>query len=152
MANDPHPTLTMEDRKQLIARILTPRPEGTADARAIADQAVWSWERIAFHLTPLIGQAGFQSLYFRAVHLSLPQCPTITLLQRGSSTEDLFQHLRSDLALLDAVTTAFCSNVLMNKFLELVASMIGEQLTAQILHSAWGRPPEAPAAQEEDAQ
>lgn len=148
MAKDPSPTLTMEDRKQLIARMLTPRPQETDNAKAIADQAVWSWERIAFHLTPLIGQAGFQSLYLRAVHMSLPSCPTITPLKRGSSTEDLFQRLRDDLALLDNVTTAFCSNVLMNTFLELLASMIGEQLTTQILHSAWSHPPEASAAQE----
>jgi|GEM_PF-1045828 len=129
--------MTIEERKQMIARILTPRSDVKSDAGAIADRALWSWERIAFHLMPLIGEAGFQSLYLRAVHLALPECPSITLMKRNSSTEDLFQKLREDLAFLDAVTTEFCSNVLMNKFIELVSSMIGESLTGQILRSAW---------------
>lgn len=124
----------------MVARILTPRSDVKSDAGAIADRALWSWERIAFHLTPLIGDGGFQSLYLRALHLALPECPRMTLLKRNSPTDDLFQQLRDDLALLDAVSTELCSNVLMNKFIELVSSMIGDSLTGQILRSAWGEP------------
>jgi hypothetical protein len=135
--------MTVEERKQMIARILMPRPDVIVGPGAIADRALWSWERIAFHLTPLIGEGGFQSLYLRALHLALLECPNITPMKRSSSTEDLFQKLREDLSLLDMVTTEFCSNLLMNKFIELVSSMIGESLTGQILRSAW----EDPAAQ-----
>src|SRR6478736_987897 len=96
--------MPIEDRKKLIARLLTPRSIGNLSPTTIADHALWSWERIAFHLKPLIGETGFQSLYLRAVHLTLPECPSITLLKYGSSTDNLFQQLRDDLVLLDEVT------------------------------------------------
>ena len=140
--------MTIEDRKLLIARILTPKTSVEADARAIADRVLWSWERMAFHLTPLIGEGGFQSLYLRAIHMALPECPRITLLKHCKSTDDLFQKLREDLNFLDAVTTELCSSVLLNKFIELVSSMIGDSLTGQILHSAWDDPSSQGSTQE----
>lgn len=129
--------MTIEDRKKLIAQLLTPRSPTNADAGAIADRALWSWERIAFHLKPLIGETGFQSLYQRAIHLAAPECPGFTQLRRGSTTDKLFQTLRGDLMLLDEAATQHCSNALLNSFIELVSSMIGDGLATQILHSAW---------------
>jgi hypothetical protein len=129
--------MTMDERKQMIARILTPRSDVKADSHAIADRALWSWERVAFHLVPLIGEAGFQSLYFRAIHLALPECPSLTLLKHANSTDELLQKLKEDLARLEAEKTEHCSNLLLNKFTDLVSSMIGDVLMGQILHSAW---------------
>jgi hypothetical protein len=133
--------MNLEDRKQMIARILAPAQDVRANGTAFADRVLWSWERIAVQLAPLIGESGFHSLYLRAVHLAMPECPSITLLTHGKSTNDLFHQLRRDLILLDTVTTEFCSNALMNKFIELVSSMIGDALTAQILRTAWDEEP-----------
>jgi hypothetical protein len=129
--------MTIDERKQMISRILTPRSDVAADSSAFADRALWSWERIAFHLTPLIGEAGFQSLYFRALHLALPQCSNLTVHKQCASTDELFQKLKEDLVALDPAMTEHCSNVLLNKFTDLVSSMIGDLLMSQILHSAW---------------
>jgi hypothetical protein len=129
--------MTIEDRKKLIAQLLTPRSPTRADASAFADRALWSWERIAFHLKPLIGEAGFHSLYKRAIHLAGPECAGLTQLRHGSSTDKLFQQLRDDLMLLEEADTQRCSNALLNSFIELVSSMIGDGLSTQILHSAW---------------
>jgi hypothetical protein len=129
--------MTISERKQLISRILTPPSDVKADSHAIADLALWSWERIAFHLMPLIGEAGFQSLYFRAIHLALPECPNLTLLKQCKSTDELFQKLKEDLVALDSGLTGHCSNLLLTKFTDLVSSMIGDVLMGQILRSAW---------------
>jgi hypothetical protein len=129
--------MTISERKLMISRILTPPSGVTANSLAIADLALWSWERVAFHLMPLIGEAGFQSLYFRAIHLALPECPSLTLLKQCRSTDELFQKLKEDLAALDSCVAEQCSNLLLNKFTDLVSSMIGDVLMGQILRSAW---------------
>jgi hypothetical protein len=129
--------MTIDERMQMISRILTPQSDVKADSHAIADRALWSWERIAFHLVPLIGEAGFHSLYARAVHLALPQCVSLTVLRQCKSTDELFQKLKEDLSALEPTMTEQCSNVLLNKFTDLVSSLIGDSLTEQILRSAW---------------
>lgn len=141
--------MTVEDRKHLITRILTPRSDVKPDAAAIADLTRWSWERMALHLTPLIGEAGFHSLYFRALHLTQSRCPDLMIPMSASvSTEDLFKKLSDALRLFDATAAECCSSLLLNKFTELISSMIGDVLTGQILRSAWDDPQEQGNAQE----
>jgi hypothetical protein len=130
-------TLTTEDRKQMISRLLTQAPGCQANPGALAEQVLWLWEQVAFHLTPLIGGSGFQTLYARALHLAGPHCPGFSNVQPGRSIEALFQTLREDLGALEPQAAEQCGNVLLNTFTDLVESMIGEVLMAQILRSAW---------------
>lgn len=130
-------TVTTEDRKQMISRLLTGKPGGQADAAALSEQVLWLWERIAFHLTPLIGVTGFQTLYARAVHLASPHCPGMTALPPGQPIDTLFQTFKQDLLALDHCAAERCGNILLNTFTDLVESMIGEVLMEQILRSAW---------------
>lgn len=129
-----------EDRKQMISRLLTQAPGALADSGALTEQTLWLWERISFHLSPLIGVSGFQSLYGRAIHLASPLCPGFSATARGLRTDALFQSLQRDLAALDPGDAERCANVLLNTFTDLVESMIGEQLMAQILRAAWVEP------------
>jgi len=134
-------TVTTEDRKQMISRLLTQEPGGVANAGAMAEQVLWLWERIAFHLTPLIGVSGFQTLYGRALHLALPECRSFSPIMPHQSIDALFQTLKGDLCALIPAEGERCGNVLLNTFTDLVESMIGEVLMAQILRSAWvGQP------------
>jgi hypothetical protein len=134
-------TVTTEDRKQMISRLLTQKPECAADPDALADQVLWLWEKIAFHLTPLIGVSGFQTLYARALHLAAPSCPGFTSVQPGVSIDLVFQTLKQDLRALEPDDAQTCGNALLNTFTDLVESMIGEMLMTQILRSAWvGQP------------
>jgi hypothetical protein len=134
-------TVTTEDRKQMISRLLTQEPGCASNPGALAEQVLWLWEQIAFHLTPLIGVSGFQTLYARAVHLASPDCPGFSAIQPGQPIELLFQTLKKDLTALQPQDAEQCGNVLLNTFTDLVESMIGEVLMAQILRSAWvGQP------------
>lgn len=130
-------TVTTEDRKQMITRLLTEQPGGADTSVALAEQVLWLWEQIAFHLTPLIGVAGFRTLYARALHVALPHCPGFSAVQPGIAIESLFQTLKGDLRALDRCEAQRCGNALLNTFTDLVESMIGEVLMAQILRSAW---------------
>lgn len=132
--------IATEDRKQMISRLLTGKPGGQADATALSEQVLWLWERIAFHLTPLIGVTGFQTLYARAVHLASPQCPGMTACAPGLPVDILFRTLKQDLCALGHRAAERCGNVLLNTFTDLVESMIGEVLMEQILRSAWVDP------------
>ncbi|QYF95491.1 hypothetical protein KY495_10270 [Massilia sp. PAMC28688] len=134
-------TVTTEDRKQMISRLLTGKPGRQDDAVALSEQVLWLWERIAFHLTPLIGVTGFQTLYARAVHVASPQCPGMTASAPGQAIDTLFRTLKQDLCALDHCGAERCANILLNTFTDLVESMIGEALMEQILRSAWvGQP------------
>jgi hypothetical protein len=130
-------TVTTEDRKQMISRLLTEKPGGTTDSAALAEQVLWLWEQIAFHLTPLIGISGFHTLYARALHLASPDCPGFSAVQPDMAVESLFQTLNNDLVALSPCEAQQCGNALLNTFTDLVESMIGEMLMAQILRSAW---------------
>jgi hypothetical protein len=133
--------VTTEDRKQMISRLLTYKPGCAADPGALADQVLWLWEQVAFHLTPLIGVSGFQTLYARALHLAAPSCPGFSPSQPGMSIDALFQALKKDLCALEPDIAQTCGNALLNTFTDLVESMIGEMLMTQILRSAWvGQP------------
>jgi hypothetical protein len=131
----------MEDRKQMIVDVLVQRAQAHARSDGIAERSLWLWQRVAIELIPLVGEVGFQSLYARAVHLSLPHCTGFSLSARDSA-EGVFQQLKEDLARLECDIAEKCSTILLHKFTDLVASMIGDPLMNQILHAAWNdRPP-----------
>ncbi|HEY0061697.1 MAG TPA: hypothetical protein VGC21_06230 [Telluria sp.] len=121
----------------MISRLLTQKAGCAADPDALADQVLWLWEQVAFHLTPLIGVSGFQTLYARALHLAAPECPGFSVLQPGKPIDLLFQTLKEDLRALSPDMAESCGNALLNTFTDLVESMIGVALMAQILRSAW---------------
>ncbi len=129
--------MTHEERQQMIVEVLAPGSGGATDAEGIAARTLWSWERVAFHLTPLIGEAGFQSLYARAVHLALPQCSGLTAASPAQPLGSLFEKLKRELGQMDASDAARTSKLLLATFTELLSTLIGESLTSRVLHSAW---------------
>jgi hypothetical protein len=126
-----------DERQQMIVAVLAPRSEGFADSAAIAGRALWSWEQVALQLTPLIGETGFQSLYARAVHLTIPHCAGLVPVMQFQSVDALLQKLKKNIETLPPADAAHVSNLLLDTFTELLATLIGESLTSRILRSAW---------------
>ena len=127
----------------MISRLLTQGQGCASDSGAVATQVLWLWEEIAFHLTPLIGASGFRGLYARAVYLASAQCPGFSAILAGVPIASLFQTLKDDLSAMPQGDAQQCGSVLLNTFTDLVESMIGEVLMAQILRSAWVGQPRA---------
>jgi hypothetical protein len=122
-----------EKRQQLILEALAP----STDGRAAVNRALWPWERLANHLTPLIGDGGFCALYGRAVRLAAPEFKWITASQSTQSIDSLFQALREDFASVDATVAAQANNLLLDTYTGLLSALIGEVLTTRLMHSAW---------------
>lgn len=140
--------MTYEERQQMILDVLAPRSGDDVDCRAVADRALWSWEQMAFHLQPLIGETGFQALYARTVHLTVPRFTGLTPARQSESLDAAFRKLRADLEALPPPEAVQASKMLLDTFTELLSTMIGESLTSRILRSAWTEEPSNSNGQE----
>lgn len=125
-----HPLL----RQQIINSLMALPPVNIPDA------AMAQWEKLAAEIISIVGEAGFNSLYERSVLLAqttfpwLPACPSSL---QGSS---LFAEFRMRLAEQTPAHAREANTLLLTAFTDILASLIGEQLTTSILRSAWGTP------------
>lgn len=99
------------------------------------------WRSMATEIVSVIGQGGFQSLYARSVFLTRRTCPWLTLPAANLPIEQSFAGLSSCLAEQPPEQARAANTLLMITFTDLLASLIGEQLTDPILKTSWG--PEA---------
>lgn len=131
--------ILMEDlalqRQQFIVGLLPQQPENIVDA------AMCDWEQLAAEIVSIVGEIGFTSLYERALHMTQPTFPWI--LPASSSTQ-WDQHRRRYLELEKLLAgqtpeiAAAAHSLLLTSFTDILASLIGEQLTLNILQAAWG--------------
>lgn len=119
-------------RQQIIASLMTQQPDNIADA------AVGHWEKLADEIISIVGEAGFNSLYERSVHLAQPTFPWLPLYPSPPQTHHRFAELRTHLADQTPAHARAANSLLLTSFTDILASMIGEQLTASILRAAWG--------------
>lgn len=126
-------------RRKMMAAALAERPE------AVVEISIWFWNRLAPELIAIVGTGGFRPLYARSVKLAGKRFPW---LSSGLATPDYageFSELRSRLGGQSLAEAALASEDLFNVFFDLLASLIGESLTNQILNSAWNlQAPEMP--------
>ena len=131
-------------RQQIIASLMAQQPGNIADA------AMEHWEKLADEIISIVGEAGFNSLYERSMHLAqstfpwLPPCPSPPL------THQRFAELRTHLADQTPAHARAAHSLLLTSFTDILASLIGEQLTASILRSAWGKLASVPSGKEFD--
>jgi hypothetical protein len=125
-------TTNNEQRHQMIRSAVTQRPE------AIIGTCIHLWERLASELISIIGEGGFQSLYARSVHLTRPTFPSLVLKHPSQESDARFAGLKLSLEELDCAEATEASITLLITFIDILAVLIGEFLTASILHSSWG--------------
>ena len=105
-----------------------------ADIAAVASGA---GERLARHLTPLIGQSGFATVYARGLELAQRQCPQLKSVGAAEPSEGAFDPLERFLTHQPPAVASEAAVALFSTIAELLASLIGEQLTLGVLHEAW---------------
>ena len=118
-------------RRELIAAALAERPE------AVVLVSIALWNSFAPELIAIIGAGGFKSLYTRSVKVASGRFPWLLAELAMPGYTDEFFELRSCLSGQPLAEAALASEELFNKFFDLLASLIGESLTNQILSSAW---------------
>jgi len=106
----------------------------------VPDIAIHLWQLLSSQLISLIGEGGFNSLYDRSLHLTRAAFPWLTAGEPSRPAECRLSDLKVSLAGPSAAETSKASHMLILTFTNILASLIGESLTIDILCSAWGTP------------
>ena len=131
--------LNPEDvRHQAIENRVTQHPA------AVDEASVELWELVAVRLTVLIGEGGFLPLYGRSVYLTRQRFfwlapPTLSIKQTGSRQRfgSLKDSLYTQMQLENNGEALAGSTALFITFFDLLAGLIGETLTLNLLQTAW---------------
>ena len=120
-------------RHQLIKSLMAQPTEKAAN-----DAAINLWEQMATQIISTVGVGGFNSLYARSVYLAQSTFPWLREAPPSPEADRRFAELKTS---LDGQTPAIAREancLLLITFTDILASLIGEHLTASILRSAWG--------------
>lgn len=111
-----------------------------SDADPVAS-GIQAWELLIEQLSPLIGEVGLCALFARARHLASPRRFPLPSSSDMRSSAILLEQLESQLAEMDPAASLAFNTVLLETFVKLLSSLIGEALTARLLNTAWAARP-----------
>jgi hypothetical protein len=127
-------------------RLLTYEGGSGGSAEECAAAAGRVYEKLQLQFAPLVGSAGFQSLFARSAKLAQGEFPCLGESAALESSTKLRECLRAQEP--DAITAAAAA--LFGAFLGLLTPFIGERLTTEVLRRAW--PAIGESAFKEDAK
>jgi len=107
-------------------------------AEKVADTAINLWEQMATQIISIVGNGGFNSLYARSVFLSQSTFPWLAADPLSPQPDHRFSELKMSLEGQMPAQAREANSLLLITFTDILASLIGEQLTTSILRSAWG--------------
>lgn len=119
-------------RHQLIAHLLAQHTENDSDA------AVLLWEQMATQIISIVGEGGFNALFARSVFLTQSAFPWIAACALSPQADHRFAQLKTCLEAQAPTQASAANSLLLITFTDILVSLIGDQLTANILHTAWG--------------
>ena len=122
---------TVNSREQLIASALIQHPD------AVAPTTVRLWRELAPELISIIGEGGFKPIYARSVRLACRQYSWMAHDSVQPTGHESFAELQACLQGRDSAHARQASLALFTIFLDVLASLIGEELTTHLLHLAW---------------
>lgn len=98
---------------------------------------------MANQVVSIIGDRGFESLYARSLFLVKVHFPCIASALLGPQADIRFANLKSNLEAQTPAQASEANAMLLVTLTDILASLIGEDLTTSILYIAWGdRPPD----------
>ena len=121
-------------RHQIIEILMAQLPEKDADA------ALHVWEQMATQIISIVGEEGFNSLYARSIFLTQSTFPWLAAGPAPQS-DHRFAGLKTSLDGQTPAQASEANTLLLITFIEILASLIGTQLTSHILQLAWGIDP-----------
>lgn len=119
-------------RHHIIENLVAPSTENVADA------AIDFWEQMATQVISIVGVGGFDSLYARSVFLVQATFPWLEASSLSPRTDHRFAGLKASLEGRTPAQARAANSLLLITFTNILASLIGEGLTTNILRSAWG--------------
>ncbi len=127
-----HMETTGQLRHQLIEQLMAQHAEKVAYA------AIGLWESLATQIVSLVGEEGLNSLYARSAFVAQSKFPWLAAHPLSPQTDQRFAELKTSLEGQMDVQARAANSLLLITFTDILAALIGEQLTAGILRSAWG--------------
>jgi hypothetical protein len=103
----------------------------------VADVAIILWEKLAAQIISVVGEDGFNTLYERSVFLNQPIFPWLPGLP-SCKTDQRFTGLKMSLEAQTPEQASTANSLLLITLTDILALLIGEQLTSHILSLAWG--------------
>ena len=103
----------------------------------VADSAVRWWNLMASQVISIVGEEGFNSLYDRSVFLTRPGHPWLAADAPAPPAGSRFAQLKMNLQEQPPAQADAANTRLLITFTDILASLIGEPLTARILRTAW---------------
>ena len=129
-------------RHQIIKSLMASPTESVADASIIL------WEQMAIQIISIVGEDGFNSLYARSLFLSQSEFPLLAIGSLAPQSDHRFAGLKASLEGQAPAQASEANTLLLIKFTDILASLVGEQLTSHILQLAWGIDPSNSAGKE----
>jgi hypothetical protein len=123
-------------RQQLVKRRMSQPTE-----EEFAVTAIDLWEQMATQIISIIGEGGFDSLYLRSVFVVQSTYPWLATVSLQSKIGQRFTDLKISFEGQSFEQASAANSLLLITFTDILASLIGEQLTIRILRSAWGDSP-----------
>ena len=118
-------------RQQLLEAALGQLPDAAVPA------IIRLWEQLAPELISIIGEGGFKPLYARSIRLAGKQHAWLLPCAAQPAVGERFTELAACLQAQDVRDAQRAGLELFSVFLDVLASLIGEELTTHLLHSAW---------------
>ena len=118
-------------RHQMVKSLKTQHTEKVVDAE------LELWEQIATQIISIVGEGGFNSLYARSLFLTQATIPWLAAGSPSPQTEHRFAELKRSLDGQTPAQASAANRLLLITFTDILASLIGEQLTTRILRTAW---------------
>ncbi|OGS98878.1 MAG: hypothetical protein A3K04_11690 [Gallionellales bacterium RBG_16_56_9] len=119
-------------RHQIIKSLMAQHTE------EVADVAINLWEQMATQIISIVGEAGFNSLYARSIFLTQSTYPWLAASSLSPQTDQRFAELKTSFEGQTPAQASDANSLLLITFTDILAALIGEQLTTRILRSAWG--------------
>lgn len=94
------------------------------------------WHKMAIVLSRIIGDAGFESMFFRNLDQLESSFPWLVVVR--DSSPRAMDHLEACLSAHPGVEAEAASTTLLIQFTDTLNHLIGELVTNRILRSAWG--------------
>lgn len=119
-------------RHKTIKTLMAQQPE------KIVDTAINLWGLFASQVISIVGESGFHALFARSVFITQSSFPWLAAGLLSTQTERLLAELKISLEKQTPAQAAEANCFLLITFTDILASLIGEDLTSGILRSVWG--------------
>jgi len=123
-------------RSEIVRSALGDPATEDADSQHVATQTVGALTLLLRELKPLMGDLAVRALYVRSLHLARSSFDRPGAVEL-ESLDQLLTPLHRDLASRPPVQARGAAEALLLSLADLLASLIGEPLTARLLHKAW---------------